>query len=71
MLGRWTRWLLDILIGKPLASDEEERHKVGPLVGIPMLGLEQPFSGYARRDLGIPRSRRCENPGAVRLADAW
>src|SRR5579864_7542058 len=32
--------LLDAILGRPLASDEEEEHKVGVLAGIPMLGLD-------------------------------
>src|SRR5919202_295220 len=32
--------LLDFLLGRPLASHEEEEHKVGVFEGIPMLGLD-------------------------------
>ena len=32
--------ILDALLGKPLASREEEEHKVGVAEGIPMLGLD-------------------------------
>jgi amino acid transporter len=32
--------LLDNLLGKPLASSEGEGQKIGPLVGIPVLGLD-------------------------------
>ncbi|CAN5670976.1 APC family permease [soil metagenome] len=31
---------IDLLIGRPLASREEELQKVGPLAGLPMLGLD-------------------------------
>src|SRR3954454_10027547 len=34
------RSFLDALVGRPLASDEEEDHKVGAVAGIPMLGLD-------------------------------
>lgn len=36
----WFSRLLDVLIGKPIASFEEEENRVGPLQGIPMLGLD-------------------------------
>lgn len=39
-MGKRIRALIDALVGKPLASDEEEEHKVGPVAGIPMLGLD-------------------------------
>jgi len=32
--------LLDRILGRPLASREEEEHKVGALEGVPMLGLD-------------------------------
>src|SRR5947209_16209271 len=32
--------LLDHILGKPLASAEEEGQKIGVLAGIPMLGLD-------------------------------
>ena len=32
--------LLDRLLGRPLASHEEEAQKVGVLAGVPMLGLD-------------------------------
>jgi amino acid transporter len=32
--------LLDRVLGRPLASYEEEEHKVGVLEGLPMLGLD-------------------------------
>src|SRR5262245_25610576 len=32
--------MLDWLFGRPLATAEEERHRVGVLTGIPMLGLD-------------------------------
>lgn len=38
-MSRFTR-LTDILLGKPLASHEEEGQRVGVLTGIPMLGLD-------------------------------
>jgi hypothetical protein len=31
---------LDNLIGKPLASEEEEQHKAGVAEGVPLLGLD-------------------------------
>lgn len=37
---RKARALLDALLGKPLASDDEEAHKVGVWEGVPMLGLD-------------------------------
>jgi amino acid transporter len=32
--------LIDLLFGRPLTSDEESAQQVGPLAGIPMLGLD-------------------------------
>ncbi len=32
--------LLDILLGKPLASSEERAEKIGTLEGIPIFGLD-------------------------------
>lgn len=32
--------LLDMVFGRPLASREEEQQRVGPLAGVPMLGLD-------------------------------
>ena len=32
--------LLDALVGKPLATDEEGEQRVGVAAGIPMLGLD-------------------------------
>jgi amino acid transporter len=32
--------LLDILFGRPLASEEESRQRVGPLAGVPIFGLD-------------------------------
>src|SRR4051794_39157583 len=32
--------LLDKILGRPLASDEEEEHKIGAFAGVPMLGLD-------------------------------
>src|SRR5436305_191525 len=40
MIGQRLRAVVDALVGKPLPSDEEEEHKVGPLEGIPMFGLD-------------------------------
>jgi amino acid transporter len=34
------RSVLDALLGRPLASDEDKRQRIGPLRGIPMLGLD-------------------------------
>ena len=31
---------LDMLLGKPLASQEEDEHKIGVFAGVPMLGLD-------------------------------
>src|SRR6185436_20055373 len=36
---RWMK-LTDLFFGKPLASHEEGEQRVGPLAGIPMLGLD-------------------------------
>ncbi len=32
--------LLDWVLGRPLASDEQDRQQIGPLAGIPVLGLD-------------------------------
>ena len=32
--------ILDLLFGKPLASDEEETERIGPAAGIPVFGLD-------------------------------
>src|SRR5262249_28781563 len=32
--------ILDWLIGKPLSNDEQEHQQIGPLAGIPVLGLD-------------------------------
>jgi hypothetical protein len=32
--------LLDLILGKPLANDEEEQQHIGPVAGIPVLGLD-------------------------------
>ena len=32
--------LTDLLLGRPLATDEESEQRVGVLAGIPMLGLD-------------------------------
>ncbi len=32
--------LIDVLVGRPLASHDEEEQRVGPLQGVPMLGLD-------------------------------
>src|SRR5580704_7629648 len=31
---------LDLVLGRPLGSDEQERQQIGPLAGIPVLGLD-------------------------------
>ena len=31
---------MNLIVGRPLASDQEEEHKVGVREGIPMLGLD-------------------------------
>jgi amino acid transporter len=31
---------LDWVLGRPLASDEQDRQQIGPLAGIPVLGLD-------------------------------
>jgi amino acid transporter len=31
---------LDLILGRPLASDEQDRQQIGPLAGIPVLGLD-------------------------------
>lgn len=36
--GRWS--IRDLLFGRPLASHEEGEQRVGPVAGIPMLGLD-------------------------------
>jgi amino acid transporter len=32
--------LLNLILGRPLASDEQDRQQIGPLAGIPVLGLD-------------------------------
>lgn len=32
--------LLDLLMGRPLASDQARAEQIGPLVGIPIFGLD-------------------------------
>jgi amino acid transporter len=34
------RSLTDLILGRRLASDEEEEHRIGPAVGVPVLGLD-------------------------------
>lgn len=40
LILRYVRKSQDLLFGKPLASYEEGEQRVGPLAGIPMLGLD-------------------------------
>src|SRR4051812_626069 len=35
-----TMKLLDILLGRPLANEEEQKTKIGALGGVPLLGLD-------------------------------
>jgi hypothetical protein len=32
--------VLDVLLGKPLASDEDQKEQIGPVSGIPVFGLD-------------------------------
>src|SRR4051812_18998213 len=32
--------ILDLLLGRPLASDEEKTQRIGPREGVPVLGLD-------------------------------
>jgi hypothetical protein len=32
--------LIDLLVGHPIATDEEDEHKIGVVEGVPMLGLD-------------------------------
>jgi amino acid transporter len=38
--ARGTRILADYVFGRRLASDEEEEHRIGPMAGVPVLGLD-------------------------------
>src|SRR5262249_43670533 len=38
--GKPKRALADFLFGRRLTTDEEEEHKIGPIAGVPVLGLD-------------------------------